>query len=215
MFEEEPDLPLPEGFPEAMKSNEEFALFATRFCYNKPADFETFASETLRSNRAFMSQAVARNPVCFFAGAGNLARDEDIALVAFSHQIYTRDRLFGDYEEIDDRGYAVHRHDYGPELEFLRSVAAKAREKVLAFDGFTQGFLLGTIDDQCALSMLNQNPLKELIKELVGVPGGEEVGRLRAVSLNLLFTCLPDPNNLSLYCMDVPGRAFCPIKDYF
>jgi len=87
----------------------------------------------------------------------------------------------------------------------LYSVAAKAREKVVAFEGFAQ-FCCGMVVDPgptCALPMLvgddeTTQKLKKEIEEFVGVPSGENVGRLRAVSLNLLFTCLPDPENLSI-----------------
>jgi len=53
----------------------------------------------------------------------------------------------------------------------------------------------------CALPMLvgddeMTQKLKKQIQEFAGVPSCENVGRFRAASLNLLFTHLPDPQNL-------------------
>jgi len=201
--------PLPPDFPDAMKNNEGFGLFATKHSY-KSADFEGFTSVALRSSKTFMLKAVARNPICLAAAVGSLAQDFDVAVMAFSQQLYSWNSLFGDHNDIED-------YDYSTERDFFYSIAAKAREKVVAYEGFTRGFLYGLIASpglSCALPLLIRDSettksLKELIAAFAGVPSGKEVGRYRAASLNLLFMCMPDPENLSLYCMAIPGHAYC------
>ena len=77
----------------------------------------------------------------------------------------------------------------------MYAVAAKAREKVIAFEGFTQGFLHGFRPNPAPgshLGMLlldNETTLglQKIIAEFAGVPDESDVGRLRLASLNLLF----------------------------
>ena len=107
--------------------------------------------------------------------------------------------------------------------DFLYFVAAKAREKVIAFRGFTRAFLFGLIENsgpECLLPMLSQDQsttghIKQLIAEFLGVPEPRDIDRLSAASLNLLFMCIPDPNNLSRYCSDFPFRFYCLPNNYF
>lgn len=184
--------PLPPGFPESMKSNEDFGLFATEHCY-KATDFEEFTSASLRSSKAFMMQAVERNPICLAASVNGLAEDFDVAALAFSHREHSPEKLFGCHN-------AEENYDYKTELEFLHSIAAEARERVITFEGFTKAFLFGMIDrpgSSCKLPMLIRDNattkgLKELIADFAGVPELEQVDRLRATSLHLLFACLDD-----------------------
>jgi len=197
---------LPRGFPDAMKNNEEFGLFATRYC-DQPTTFEAFTSVALRSNEEFMKKAVALNPVCRFAGVGELSHAFDIAVIAFSHHIYSPSVLFGNIGNNDD-------DDYASELDFLHFVAAEARERVVAFEWFARGFLFGLIDmpgSDCLLPILVQGKatvtaLTDTIGEFAGVPLRKDVARLRAASLNLLFMGSPDDlDKLSFFCSKVLG----------
>jgi len=159
-----------------------------------------------------MTKAVARNPICLAAAAvGSLSQDLDLATLAIGQQIYSWSSLFGDPPDGGDS------FPTDNQREFLYSVAAKAREKVVAFEGFMH-FCFGLVDDpgpNCALPMLigDKQDERQLQRAdfvaFVGVPSGDEVGRLRAASLNLLFMCVPDPENLSMYCMPTPGQVYC------
>lgn len=177
-----PDQQFSRRFPDEIRNNEDFCLYMTRYCA-QVSDFEAFSSEALRSNQEFMKRAVALNPVCHFAGVGELSRNFDVAVVAFSQGIYNEYQLFGENESEDQ---------FESALEFLHSVATQAREKIVTFEGFTRCFLYGFIDRDCDLAMLHLDrvtsaKLKSTIAAFAGVPLAEDLGRLRAVSLNMLY----------------------------
>lgn len=156
-----------------------------------------------------MLKAVAINPICLSAAVRKFSNEDflELAVVAFSHHIFSRKHLFG-------YGFGNgNNNDLESELDFdlLCLVAADARERVVAFEGYTKGFLFGMVDEHCALSLLNQDPetstsLKDLIAGFTGVPLGRDLGKLRAAAFNLPFMCTPDPEDLSVYFSDDPSE---------
>jgi len=94
------------------------------------------------------------------------------------------------------------------EREFLCSVAVEARERVVTFKGFTQGFLYGLngkAGPECRLPALIQDEattleMKKLIAKFAGVPAKVledpakfvELRRIRVASLHILSTFMPD-----------------------
>jgi len=69
-------------------------------------------------------------------------------------------------------------------LAFLKSIAAYARERVVTFEGFKQGFLFGLIGN------------KDVVAEFSGVPPERTSHGM-------------DAGGLFHYCSDVPGRNHC------
>ena len=172
-----------EGFPESLKDNEQFGLLAAT--YQEPTlgpSFIDATSTALRSNKAFMMQALEVNGMVYDGVEGALERDFDLAIVAFSG---THARSVVDC--------MLHYDDEGDDAVFMRSVLRRAREKVEAHSGFTQGFLPGIaagIGSNGNLRLLDCGEestlaLKKKILGYLGAPTGKELQKLRKAIKNL------------------------------
>jgi hypothetical protein len=167
-----------------------------------------------------MMKAFAHNPLCLAAGIGDLSTDFDLAVMAFCQKIYCCARFFGACRHEDPEaggGVGDPGDDYSSELEFLHSVATKAREKVLLFEWHRRIFMpvFDSPDDSstsgldCLMPLMFQDDETGLTLKkkmliflggdpITGIPDEKQVSRLRAASLYLLFM----PNRLRPYDLD-------------
>jgi hypothetical protein len=213
--------------PAVMKDNEAFGLYAAKLCkrflshWSKDSGCALFTSESLRGNKQFMMKAVAINPRCRAATAGDfLVEDFDLAVMAFSQKIVRYYDLFeGEDKRPADSGYEKER-------QYLHNLASKAREKVLLLEWYSLEFAPmfdyspGNTPPPpppgCRFPVLFQHDetgeaLKKKILGYCGVPDEELVQDLRAASLHLLFMHPHDPLLLQGISSDVMpklGRFF-------
>lgn len=170
---------LQDKFPFHFRDDEELMLLVAEHNWSEFG----FASERLRSNKLYMLQAVTRNGVLIFDAVGELGRDFDLAMIAFSN---TTD-LIESYDE-DDTG----------NVHFLHSFERHVQEKLQEHANFL--LFLGGISRACSdeeppgtvvsLPLLNQGQetsliYKRLVQEYLGVAIGPELERLRVVYSNL------------------------------
>ena len=172
---------LHEVFPDEFKNDKEaFLLIAEHF----PPDFQ-YASEYLCNNKEFLMQVVDKNATLFKNVSSRLARDFDLALVAFGGSGAQSRDLAGSHYDVNDRD----------DLTFLFSFALKVRAKIVSHDNFVKRVLCGMsarhVDgDGFHLPLLDQGDetslaYKKLLAEFLGVPMGSELRLLRRASTNL------------------------------
>ena len=127
-------------------------------------------------------------PFVFAEAVGDLRRDVDLAIVAFSgHQdAYILVRML--------LGYSYYNNEaYNETLSFLHDVQLEAKSKIARFELFVKGFLPGMsahAGPNCHLRMLATGvevsvALKKTIASFLGMPAGKELPSLRRTVRNL------------------------------
>ena len=171
-----------------MKDNEQFGLLV--------ADDEVVdgylttrlgeaTSVALRSNKAFMLQAIEVRPENLLCAATKeLRRDFDLVVAASSghDSDFTKDLLYEYLDEDDDN------------FEILRNIRKQAEEKVGAYDGITKALNFGMSDHcgpDCPLQMLVIDAattvgFKKKIAEFLGMPSSKAASELRLAAQNLM-----------------------------
>lgn len=178
---------LHDEFPSSYENDPEMFLHIAK---HNPHDFWC-ASEALCSNKEFMLQVVEINGQLLCEAWGNLSKDYDLAVVAFSS---TPD-LCSRYDANDNDDFM-----------FLISFAKYVRERIQEHDNFIQilcGITLSTSESipsdgdsnvlqhrQCYLHLLDQGTetsleYKKLLAEFIGLPSGDQLKQLRQASINL------------------------------
>jgi hypothetical protein len=207
--------------PAETKDVEDFGLYAAESCRRYLSEnwywdsgLDLFTSESLRENKSFMMKAVAINPRCRTAATRKLVEDFDLDVISFSQKLASIAHWFPEDEDQNNSDF-----------EKGRSFAAKAREKLLLFEWYTDVFApifgrrsAGTnAPPGCHLQELFQHDetaqsLKKEVLEHCGVPGEEQVKNLRKASLYLLFVPHETEDHLlrgiSKQVMPEPDRFF-------
>ena len=128
-------------------------------------------------------QVVEKNATLLQESPSQLARDFDLALVAFGGSS-TKSRDLAGLYDVNDRDDFI----------FLIDFALKVRAKVVSHDNFVKRILCGMsashVDDRFHLPLLNQGNetslvYKRLLADFLGVPMGTELRLLRQASMNL------------------------------
>jgi hypothetical protein len=162
-------------FPDEFSQDEEFLLVVAEHNYS---EFD-YADDSLKSNKEFMLQAVAKDGRVFKDASCDLRHDCDLALAAF-----------GSSQE------AIHYFSGKDDFEFMVSFSTGINERLAEYDVFTTE-VLGAIARpamngcQCILPMLNQgeettSSYKQSLAGYLGLPEAPELHLLREASRNLL-----------------------------
>ena len=110
--------------PVAMKHNPEFGLLVAEHC-----EFDEFAlllPTELRSDKSFMSKAVNIDKYMGLTATGALRQDFDFAVLVYS----------------TENAFDLLEHESPERIRFLHTVLEKAKAKVEAYEGFTEGLCL-------------------------------------------------------------------------
>jgi hypothetical protein len=177
-----------EHCPDALKDDEEFGLLAAEHVVTHEyggfsGALESVTSVALRSNKSFMMKAVLINADHFLCACGELRRDFDLAVTAFSCKNKARqivDHCLNDFEDLE-------------EVNFLRRVLSDASEKINAHEGFVAGLLFGMsgfAGPDCRLALLARDmetsvALKRTVASYLGIPLSKDVPTLRGAVSNL------------------------------
>jgi hypothetical protein len=167
-----------EGFPEEYSSDKDILLALAEHSSDPCETFEQVCSPELLRDKEFMVQVVKKRPSLYWMVPSELDGDFDIMLAAHS----------GDKDLL-----RVMELDEPEELEQVLTFARRVRKRIEARESFTT-FLAGMSKSapspSCCLPVLNQGSetslaYKKLIADFVGLPCGEELRDLRAVSVHL------------------------------
>ena len=175
-------------FPEANKSNPEFALLAAQYACHS---FFRVAPE-LRNDKAFALRAIETNPCTYLSLSTALKSDHDIALLAFTHErtddlFKARDRA---YEQQHLRAFTM------PHLHFWLRDKDAAVANIRDYRAFMKGFLPGfssSVREASAsscISIIDTEPaLRKNIAGFVGVLSPSKVEKLKTYAANLEKWC--------------------------
>ena len=166
---------LEDYFPDEFSQDEELLLVVADQNYS---EFD-YANDSLKSNKEFMLQAVAKDGRVFKDASCDLRHDRDLALAAF-----------GNSQE------AIHYFSGKEDFEFMVTLSKGVNERLAEYDFFTTE-VLGAIARpamngcRCLLPMLNQgeettSSYKQLLAGYLGLPEKDDLHLLREAARNLL-----------------------------
>jgi len=186
-------------FPTVWKDDREIFLLIAEYC-GKNQRFrlvdhecqETFGygSETLRSSKEFMLQALALNPNVFKHAAGNLQKDFDVVVTAVAH--WGNQNLTNTNAEVLAYRFVTERFWDREFMAFVGIARERIERELLAHENFTKNFLPGVTfggGGVCSLPLLNQGAeteesFKKRIASYLDVPTGKRLRLLRQASKN-------------------------------
>jgi len=166
-------------FPATLKENRGFGLLVADY---SPENFEEATTIALRSDKAFMIEAVTKTSYLLSKANGPLRRDFDVAIAVFGEVYFARDYVTECLDDDED----------GIEKVFWDGFYMTAVDKINAYEGFTQAFAYGLMvnaGNDSPLAMLANDQetslaLKKLVFEFRGVPKASDLPLLRqAVSV--------------------------------
>lgn len=187
---------LHDGIPLNLRMDPEI-LFAA-LGSNTPASLQRpTVPAGLSANKAFILQAVEKNPLMLNRVAGSLRGDKDLAIAALSGSYGFLSVHYQNLQFIPDDAEArdIHRRID----RFWFEVNETIRQKLRARDIFVK-LVLGNIDlsetKPSLLGVLNQGDetslmTKQLIADYAGVPIGKELAKLRRARKNLAEAGIP------------------------